>query len=417
MSGRGRDRCRPRSRTQQGRSLKGERLTLEVGEVAHGGHCVARHEGRVVFVRHALPGEQVVALVTDGSEGSRFLRADAIEVLTASPHRVQPPCPYAGPGRCGGCDWQHATPAYGRALKTHVVQEQLRRLAGLDWDGEVEALPSETDDGLRWRTRLELTTGARGRLGLRKHRSHDVVTIEDCLIAVPQVTATGVLAESMASGVTGADVAVASDGSVTVVELPDTEPAPITEVVRERAFTVDARGFWQVHPSAAPTFVDVVLAGLDPQPGERALDLYCGVGLFAAFLADAVGERGRVIGVEGDATAVEHARANLAGLPQAEVFGGDVAAVLAEESFSADLVVLDPPRAGAGREVIAAIAAAAPRAIAYVACDPAALARDLAYAAEHGYWVRSLRAFDAFPMTQHIECIAILQPGPAGPHD
>ena len=409
----------------QGDSLVGTEVEVEVGDVAHGGHCVARHDGRVIFLRHALPGERVVARVTDGGTESRFLRADAVQVLDASPERREAPCAFAGPGGCGGCDWQHTSAAFGRELKTRVVREQLRRLAGIDWDGAVEPVPGD-EDGLRWRTRVEFSVSPDRRLGLRKHRSHDVVPVDDCLIAVPEVAATGLLGESVEPGVTGVDVAVAADREVVAVDLPVRDsgvPNVVERVapngVAARGFRVSSRGFWQVHPGAAAAYVAAALDGLQPRPGERALDLYAGVGVFTAFLADAVGPEGRVLGLEGDSRAVRDAGPNLAALDHASLQHADIgregwSSVVDEALESVDLVVLDPPRSGAGRAVIRDVLARGPRRAAYIACDPAALARDLAYAAEVGYEVVSLRAFDAFPMTHHVECVAVLQPAETG---
>lgn len=413
-----------RRRPPQGDSLVGTEVEVEVGDVAHGGHCVARHDGRVIFLRHALPGERVVARITDGGTASRFLRADAVRVLEASPERREAPCRFAGPGACGGCDWQHTSAAFGRELKTRVVREQLRRLAGIDWDGVVEPVAGD-EDGLRWRTRVEFAVSPNRRLGLRKHRSHEVIPVDDCLIAVPEVAATGLLEETVAPDVTGVDVAVAADREVVAVDLPVRDsgvPNVVERVapngVAARGFRVSSRSFWQVHPGAAATFVSAALDGLQPRPGERALDLYAGVGVFTAFLADAVGPTGRVLGLEGDSCAVRDAESNIAGLEHASLQRADIGrggwdAVVDETLGSLDLVVLDPPRAGAGRAVIRDVLARQPRRAAYVACDPAALARDLAYAAEAGYGVVSLRSFDAFPMTHHIECVAILEPAAA----
>nr|WP_232676966.1 methyltransferase [Nocardioides sp. R-C-SC26] len=325
---------------------------------------MARLDGRAVFVRHALPGERVVVEVTEGADGDRFWRADAVEVLSASPDRVVPPCPYAGPDACGGCDFQHVTLARQRELKADVVSEQLRRLAGLDLRVEVEAVPGD-DDGLHWRTRQRYVGLVGGGRGMRKHRSHDVVPVNECLLEAP----------------------------------------PAIHEVRGRAFEVAPGGFWQVHPGAPQALVDAVMTGLDPQPGERVLDLYAGVGLFAAFLQAAVAP-GRVVAVEGDATASRLSRRNCPGVVAT---AGDVAKVLVErhdEPF--DLVVLDPPREGAKRRVVEQVVDRRPRAVAYVACDPAALARDVALFAESGYALVSLRAFDLFPMTHHVECVAIL---------
>ncbi|WP_299055499.1 TRAM domain-containing protein [uncultured Nocardioides sp.] len=382
---------RTRRRASRGPSVVGRRHEVEVGPIAHGGHCVARvpvddgtdGRGRVVFVRHALPGERVVVELTEGTEGDRFWRGDAVEVLVASPDRVTPPCEYAGPGLCGGCDLQHVDLGAQRRLKAAVVAEQLRRLAGLDVDVVVEEVPGEPDapPGLRWRTRQRYVPLPDGRRGLRVHRSHEVVEVDDCLIARPDAREPG----------TG------GDGSA------------VLETVRGRELGVAADGFWQVHPGAPEALLATVLDVLRPQQGDTVLDLYAGVGLFAAFLAEAVGPVGWVTAVEGDATAAALAAENLPGVG---VLTGDVAAVLAgpDAPSRVDLVVLDPPRTGAKREVCEAIAARSPRAVAYVACDPAALARDVATFAGLGYTLTSLRAFDLFPMTHHVECVALLEP-------
>ncbi len=178
-----------------------------------------------------------------------------------------------------------------------------------------------------------------------------------------------------------------------------------------RDFDVEAAGFWQVHPAAARTFTTALLDGLGPRPGERVLDLFCGAGLFTAMLALAVGAEGAVLGVESSPRAAADARRNLADLPQASVLEARAKATLtAGDDPRPDLVVLDPPRAGAGVEVMRGLLDLAPRAIGYVACDAAALARDVAVVAGAGWRLSSLRAFDAFPMTHHVECVAILEP-------
>lgn len=362
---------RPRARTARGSSLVGRRFEAEVGPVAHGGHCVARVEDRVVFVRHALPGERVVLEITEGTEGDKFWRADAVEVLVPSPDRVAAPCPYAGPGLCGGCDFQHVAVPAQRALKADVVREQLRRLARLDVDVTVEAVPGD-EDGLRWRTRQRYVDLPDGSRGMRKHRSHEVVPVDECLLEAP---------------------------------------AGPSYDVRGRAFEVADGGFWQVHPGAPEALVAAVLEALDPRPGETVLDLYAGVGLFSRFLSEAVGPTGAVAAVEGDRAASALSERNCPGVL---AVAGDVASVLAGGLPGAwghaDLVVLDPPRAGAKRGVVEQVVARGPRAVAYVACDPSALARDVAIFAEHGYRLATLRAFDLFPMTHHVECVALLVP-------
>jgi tRNA/tmRNA/rRNA uracil-C5-methylase (TrmA/RlmC/RlmD family) len=388
-------------------SVVGETFEVDVGPVAHGGHCVARHEGRVVFVRHALPGERVKVTVTEGGATSKFWRADATEVLSPSPDRVAPPCPWAGPGRCGGCDWQHASLPAQRALKATVVREQLAHLAGIERDVVVEEVPGD-DGGLGWRTRVHYAVDGSGRAGLRRHRSHDVVPIDWCRIAHPHVVQARVPDERWPPETSVEVVASVATGERLVLAESATRGA-VTEVAAGREFRVSGSGFWQVHPGAAEALLEAVLAGLEPRPGESALDLYCGVGLFAATLAERLGPGGRVTAVESDAAAASDARHNLASLPTVRVERGRVDHVLRRLRLRrADLVVLDPPRSRAGKAVVDLLSRVKARRIAYVACDPAALARDLRWFGERGYELLDLRAFDLFPMTAHVECVAVL---------
>ncbi|MGW7436057.1 class I SAM-dependent RNA methyltransferase [Streptomyces sp. NPDC054849] len=430
-------------------SLVGEEYEVEVGPVAHGGHCIARtSDGRVLFVRHTLPGEKIIARVTEGDVDSRYLRADAITVLDASKDRVEAPCPYSGPGKCGGCDWQHAKPGAQRRLKGEVVAEQLKRLAGLTpeeagWDGTV--MPAEGDklpagQVPQWRTRVQFAIDEDGTVGLRKHRSHEIEPIDHCMIAAPGVSELGIEKQDWpqmetveaiaASGSHDRQVVVTPrpGGRLPLVELD--KPVSVLRVeekdggvhrvhgrpfVRERAdgrtYRVGMGGFWQVHPQAADTLIKAVMQGLMPRKGEMALDLYCGVGIFAGALAERLGDTGAVLGIETTKRAVEDARHNLEDFPRVRIEQGKVEQILPKTGITeCDLVVLDPPRAGAGKQTVRHIAGLSARRIAYVACDPAALARDLGYFKENGYKVRTLRVFDLFPMTHHVECVAILEP-------
>lgn len=403
----------------------GDLLDLTVGEAVHGGWCVARPEsGQVVFVRHALPGERVRAVVTQTT--SRFARADAVEVIRAAPERISAPCPYAGPGGCGGCDWQHASLPAQREIKARVISQQLSRIAGLERAVTVEPLPGDAG-GLGWRTRVRFAVGRDGNAGLYRHRSHEIVRISDCLIAHPLVTAAGVTRAKW-PGARWVDVAVAPGSGERAVLVGGgtgrgSQRRFLTQRAAGRDWRVAAAGFWQVHPGAADTLAEAVLAALRPESGETALDLFCGAGLFAGVLAQAVGRAGRVIGVEQDAAAVRDARHNLRSTPWARVHRGDAVDVLRRNGLpGASIAVLDPPRTGADRGLIGALCAApadpgapALRRIAYVSCDPATLARDIAVFGRHGWELSGLRAFDAFPMTHHVECLAVLVPRPTDP--
>jgi len=424
------------------------RLRLDVETIAHGGHALAHYDARPVFVRHALPGEHVVAVETETRD--RYLRADAVEVLRAAPERVTPPCPYAGPGRCGGCDFQHVRPDAQRALKASIVRAALARYARLELPVEVEAVAtpgacepepggprtSEFDDALAWRTRVRFAVTGDGELGLRVARGSEVVPVQRCLIAHPDVEAVGAERRHWA-GADDVEVIAGSGGDRLVVVGGAGAAAPrprlpaevslsvagrllhgrpgVRERVGERTFWVGESGFWQVHPAAPRVLVDEVLRVLGPAPGETALDLYAGVGLFAAALGEAVGPRGRVLAVEADAGAVRDATQNLKDLSWVKVRAERVGpGLLRRDVGRPDVVVLDPPRSGAGAGVVDALVALGPRAVAYVACDPVALARDVASFATHGWSLEGLRAFDLFPMTRHVECVAALVPASGG---
>ncbi|MCK0115628.1 TRAM domain-containing protein [Isoptericola sp. S6320L] len=411
----------------------GLELELEIGPVAHGGHCVARHEGRVVFVRHALPGETVRARVTEG--GKKFWRADAVEVREPSSDRVEPAWPAAGPGGVGGAELSHVALPAQRRWKEAVVAEQLQRLAGLETDVTVEAAPGDDErGGLGYRTRVELVTDAAGRAGMRRFRSHDVVPLDVMPLATPEVlalaTSEGVFTRRWRPGqrlelvapAGGTDALLLVDGTPWRRGRPDFRPnarRAVTETVEvsgaEHRYRVAADGFWQVHREAPAVLGGAVLDAVGDVSGATVLDLYSGAGLFTLPLAAAVGDGGHVVAVEGDEQAVKDARRNVHGLDRVDLRLGAVDRVLTGRAGAdaapvpaADVVVLDPPRAGAGRAVVDAMADREPRRIVYVACDPAALARDIGLLGERGYTLTGLRAFDLFPHTHHVEAVAVL---------
>jgi len=412
--------------------VTGVRLELETGAIAAGGGCVARAEdGRVVFVRHALPGERVVASITD--EARSYMRADAVEVIRASPNRVQPPCPYAGPGRCGGCDWQHVALPEQRRLKGALVAEQLRRLAGLDCAVEV----TEVDGaplGLGWRSRVRFAVDDSGQVGLHKHRSHELQLLDGCLIASAGVEALGVERiewpavtdlEVFASETSGDRLLSLTSRSRRLGPLPVTDaglvvngrvvrgPEHLRFEVLSRVFQVSAGVFWQVHPGAAKVLAQAVLNRLEAQPGDRVVDLYTGAGLFACLIGEVVGASGSVLAVERDRWACADAARNTADQTQVEVRKAAVTpALVAAELDDVDLVVLDPAREGAGRPVMTALThlKPGPRKVVYVSCDPASFARDLRVLLDSNWAMTSLEAFDLFPMTEHVEIVAVIEP-------
>lgn len=403
-------------REQQGRPVKtpvrvGEEAVVDIGPVAHGGHFIAHLSGHTVFVRHALPGERVRISITDVS--SKIVRADAIEIIEPSPDRVEAPCRWARPGGCGGCDFQHVGRAAQLALKTQVVRESMARYAGLpELDLEVMSLSEgEDDDGLRWRTRVRWTVDASGRPGLLANRTHDVVPVDECLLASPAIAELAIPTRRY-PGARDVSVVEGDEGRVSVVVDGAIKIGKqrIEQRVRDREWRVDTGSFWQIHPRAAETLVSAVLELGRPAPGEHWWDLYSGVGLFSAFLAESVGVTGVVHAVESGSSAVRDARRSLHDLAQVTLHHADALRWLRAADERPDGIVLDPPRAGAGRDVVRAIAAAQPRVVVYVACDPVALARDVALFASAGYRMAGIRAYDTFPMTHHVETVAALVP-------
>lgn len=333
------------------------------------------------------------------------LRGDAIEIMRSADARVVPECAAFGPGGCGGCDFQHIDLGHQRALKATVLSDQLRRLAGIEWSGQVEAVPGDVE-GLGWRTRVRYLV--RGDcLGMRVHRSHRFVPLPatGCLLAVealrrprPEDGRVDVIRPSgRRRGPAARELVVVAgpDGSALRPR------ATATVQVSNRDYLVDGEGFWQLHPGAPTTLVAAVLAGVEPRAGERALDLYCGSGLFAGALVD---QGVTVTGIEANAHAIGLARRNV---PEAVFHVGEVATTVSRLP-PGDIVVLDPPRTGVGREIMTTLTSSAARVIAYISCDPASLGRDLADLPAP-WSVTSIRAFDLFPMTHHMETVAVLQ--------
>ena len=387
----------------------GDIFETEIEKVAHGGHFIARHEGAVFFIRHGIPGEKCRVVIT--STGSSFNRGDVIEVLTPSPDRVSPPCAYAHRDGCGGCDFQHISMARQRQLKSDVITEQFARIAKMDLHIEVE----EVSPSLHWRTRAIATTNSVGRLGFYGARSHNVVPIDDCIIMVPDMKMPELAARSWKSNVR-IEIAVSSMKERNIALATKESKARLTEgnqtlheEVMGKHLEVSQDSFWQSNASAPATLTRAVLDYAELRNGDHVLDLYGGVGLFTSVMVDIVGIDGAIELIEGSKSATADATRNFVMNPNVKIATGDVALHLPRIT-SADVIVLDPPREGAGKIVVSEIVRLRPRRVVYVACDPAALARDTGYFLEKGYTLSTIRAFDLFPMTHHIECVALFLP-------
>ncbi|TDQ02831.1 MULTISPECIES: class I SAM-dependent RNA methyltransferase [Microbacteriaceae] len=424
-----------------------DEVELDITNVAHGGVFVARHEGRVVFVPDTMPGERVRVRIADTSH-ERFWRGEVVEVVEAAPER-QPHVWRAAAierrptERAGGAEFGHIRLDHQRELKRRVIEDALQRTAKLPADAiaaagvdgspvRVEPVEGETGDGTGWRTRVRLQVDGAGRLGPYAQRSHTVIPVTDLPLATDAVQEATPFGQQF-PGAESVDVVATGLGASHVLVndkpvrsgrrnvRPRRRPVPIRERVGDREFRLDARGFWQVHRAAAQTLTQAVQSAVDEalfDPRAANLDLYGGVGLLAAALGDRFGSTLRITSVESDEAATDDAAENLADWVGASAITDRVERYvtrLAGEASAAErarlraaTVVLDPPRSGAGREVVDAIASLSPAQVVYVACDPVALARDLAFFAGHGYDLRGMRAFDLFPNTHHVEAVASL---------
>ena len=387
----------------------GQVIELVIGPVAHGGHFVARHNGQVIFVRHGITNELVKIKITAVS--SKIAHADVIEVLTAAPSRVSPPCQYAG--KCGGCDFQHIDLATQRKLKAEIIKEQFMRIGKIDlpllgFDLEVNEV--EPTDGLHWRTRMDFAVSPRGKIGFFGARSNEVVEISQCVIADERMNVGELAARSWKSDAR-VEVAVSSTSEVSVMRSGRSisGPTQIVEQVGGNSFKISPEVFWQSHKSAPVTLVKVALAQLGVKSNDHVCDLYSGVGLFAAAILKELDDQGFITLIESDKNAVVDARKVFANKNNVKILQGLVSQQLPIVK-RADLILLDPPRTGAGEVVIKQMIKLKPRKIVYVACDPAALARDSKTLIDADYKLDHISAYDLFPMTQHIECVAGFSP-------
>ncbi|CAB4535938.1 MAG: TRAM domain-containing protein [Actinobacteria bacterium] len=384
-------------------SLKvGDRVTVEIGPIAHGGHFIARHKGQVIFVRYGITGEEAVVEIT--SVSSKLARGDAIEIITPSKDRVTPPCKYAVPGGCGGCDFQHIDISKQSELKRSVVREQFSRLGRIELD--LDVISVEPSNGLHWRTRMDFAISKSGKPGLYSARSKEVTEIDQCLIAVEAINDPAMFARNW-KGEDRLEVAVSNSGERNVSRggRSISGPTQLHEVVGEHTFEISPSSFWQSHTSAPQVLTKLVMDLLALRPGDQVCDLYGGVGLFSAPMAEDVGDIGKVHLIESSHRATQDALKIFEKKKNVLIHSGRVEQKLPLIN-RVDVILLDPPRTGAGEMVVKHMVAKKPRTIVYVSCDPASLARDARQLEAAGYHLDHIVGFDLFPMTHHVECVA-----------
>ena len=380
----------------------GDRITVEIGPVAHGGHFIARHLGQVIFVRYGITGEEAVVEIT--SVSSKLARADVVEVIKASKDRVVPPCKYAVPGGCGGCDFQHIDIAAQSELKRSVIREQFSRLGKIEIDLDMQKL--EPASGLNWRSRMDFAISKGGKPGLYSARSKEVIEIDRCLIAVEAINDPAMFARNW-KGEDRLEVAVSNSGEKNVSRggRSISGPTQLHEVVCEHTFEISPASFWQSHIAAPSTLTKLALDLMELRPGDQVCDLYGGVGLFTAPIAEDVGDIGKVHLIESSHRATQDALKIFEKQKNVVIHSGRVEQKLPLIN-RVDVILLDPPRTGAGEMVVKQMLAKKPRTIVYISCDPASLARDARALEDGGYHIDYLVGFDLFPMTHHVECVA-----------
>lgn len=415
----------------------GRRVTLRLDGITHGGEAVGRVDGRAVFVPFGIPGEEAAVEIVE--DRGRFARARLIEVLAPSPHRVTPRCPHFGPGRCGGCHWQHIDYSLQLALKARIVGEQLERIGGLKDPPVAPAVGMAEPWG--YRNHVELAAAPDGTLAYQAAGTNRPVAVTTCPITHP-LTASLVSQEHGAEGwrlppdlrggsarvilragiVTGqrmlvtAPLAPAQGGAAgerayvpiagnahSMAEAA--EPAYLEERVAGRTFRFSPRSFFQVNTAQAQRLAATVLRYAALTGAESVVDCFCGAGVFGILMA---ARAGRVTGIEEYSLAVADARLNAAGLKNLTILEGRAETIMAGLDEHVDVAVIDPPRQGCAPPVIEALVRLAPRRLVYVSCDPATLARDLAVLAHGGYRLAEATPIDMFPQTYHVETVALL---------
>ena len=380
----------------------GDILTLDVGIVAHGGHFIARYNNQVIFVRHAITGEKAKVKIT--SINSKLAFGDAIEILQPSRDRVNSPCKYSKPDGCGGCDFQHISLSMQKKLKKNIIQEQFKRISKIDIDPEFITI--EPLSGLFWRSRLDLATSYEGRAGMYSHKSNKIIEIDECLIAVEKINKSNVFYQHWDS-LDRLSLSASSENELNVSQAGKNilGSDKLNEIVDGNFYKISPKSFWQSHKNAPSVLLKQVIKFADIKLGDIVCDLYGGVGLFTNPLAKLVGEKGKVHLIERDNSCIKDAKKMFQDRRNIIIYHGRVEQKIGKIK-NIDIIILDPPRNGAGKQVMYQIIDKKPKSIIYVSCDPASLARDTRILLDNNYILDNLVGLDLFPMTHHIECVA-----------
>ena len=380
----------------------GDVVTLDIGEIAHGGHFLARHYNRVIFVRHGISGETANVKIT--SIKSKLAFGDVVKILKPSKDRVNPPCKYSKPNGCGGCDFQHISIDLQRNLKKIVIKDQFKRIAKIEISPEF--IFTEPFSGLHWRSRLDLAVSTNGKAGLYSHKSNEIVEIDECLIAVKEINESDVFSkywenrERLRLSISSKNELNINQSGRNILGTYE-----LQQVVEGNKFIISPSSFWQSHINAPRLLLQQVIKFADIKLGNIICDLYGGAGLFTGPMAKIAGETGKVYLVEQDKDCIGDAKKMFKDNKNIVILFGKVEQKISKIK-KIDIIVLDPPRNGVKKKVINQIINKKANSIVYVSCNPSSLARDTKILLENNYVLNHLVGLDLFPMTHHIECVA-----------
>ncbi|MFM1826410.1 MAG: hypothetical protein RLZZ37_1045 [Actinomycetota bacterium] len=385
----------------------GDLITLNIEKVAHGGFCVARYENVVIFVRHALPNEKVEAELISMAPGKKSWFAQTVRVINSSKFRRNSPCPYFKNQGCGGCDWMHTSASYQRQLKLEVLIEQLERLGKITQAREICRMNEVEPEEKNWRTKVRMIADDQGNLGFRKYKSSDIQVVEKCIIADELINKT---LSGIGKQIPADEIELVKNNDEVIVIEKNSKNLTIKRNVNQESFESSGSGFWQVHPKSVEVLTELIEKEIRRMKLDSFLDLYSGVGVFSSVIARAF-PQARGYALESSKDAAEHAKNNLHSFKHVKTLKQKVEDWIFKNREKFDLIVLDPPRSGAGVKVMQSICKKAEEKIIYIACDPASLARDTAVAKDHGWILEKVEVFDFFPMTHHFESVAVFTRG------